>query len=123
MKTRRAQAMRKGEQKKLIQLVRTFILDHGGTAIDSPAPWADDDGNSLELVLPTVCGPLRVVPYGNWIACRFSDVAAARGHLPHEQNDRLNPHSGKFNFHFNAVTADFAFAVFEAEVLPLLPQR
>ena len=121
MKTRRARAMRKREQEKLMQLVRKFVLDHGGSALDSQAPWTDDDGNSLELVLPTVCGSLRVVPYGNWIACRFSDVAAARNRLPHGPCDRLNPHSGKWNWHFAAMTAESAFATFEAEVRRLLP--
>ena len=35
MKTRRARAMRKREQEKLMQLVRKFVLDHGGSALDS----------------------------------------------------------------------------------------
>lgn len=72
----------------------------------------------------TVCGPLLVTPFGNWIACRFDDVELAKKVLPHGlQYDRLNPYSGKWNF-TDSCDAQFAgessFSSFKYELRKLL---
>lgn len=55
-------------------------------------------------VLHTRGGPLRVKPFGDWVACRFDDVKrAGRAGVP------LNPLNGKCNFH-DAMTAEGAHA-------------
>ena len=66
-------------------------------------PLADSDG---AFVLDTPLGTLRATPYDDWIACRFEDVARAKQHLAHGHADRLNPHSGKWNWHGDGLDAD-----------------
>jgi hypothetical protein len=59
--------------------------------------------------------------YGDWIAYRYVNVARAVARLGGERHPhRLNPHIGKFNCTFSAITAQEVLAAFEAELLPLL---
>jgi hypothetical protein len=43
---------------------------------------------------------LCVRPFDDWIACQWEDVATAKTVLPYRHDDRLNPFSGKWNFHY-----------------------
>lgn len=74
----------------LVLLVRDFLLGLGA------APGK----NGYDFRVETACGPLDVQLYPEWVACRFEDVEAAKSCLPHGSGDRLNPHSGKWNFHY-----------------------
>ena len=52
------------------------------------------------FALPTRYGTLLITPYDNWVACRFSHVElAVAGNIPN-----VNPHSGKWNWHFSGQT-------------------
>lgn len=66
-------------------------------------PTPDGD---REFSLDTPLGPLGATPYDDWIACQFKDVAKAKQHLPHGHADRLNPYSGKWNWHGDGLDAD-----------------
>lgn len=113
----RTRQMTKRAQWKLVKLVREFVRAHGGIEIETN-PIGELGGR---MALQTICGILHVTPYGNWIACRFYDVDAAVAHFGYDRvHGRLNPCSGKWNFHFTAIPAADALAEFEAEVLPLL---
>ena len=113
----RTRQMTKRAQWKLVKLVREFVLAHGGIEIET----IPIGGLGGRMALQTICGTLHVTPYGNWIACRFYDTDAAVAHFGYQPvHGRLNPWSGKWNFHFNAIPAADALAEFEAEVLPLL---
>src|SRR4051812_17025482 len=98
-------------KKRLIRLVTDFVISHGSAA--------NDDGG---LIIETTGGLLEVTPYGDYIYCRFHDVEKAKAVLPHHEWDsRLNPHSGKWNFHFGTAASPFyCLSVFEAELTPLL---
>ena len=57
-----------------------------------------------EYKINTVAGSLRVTVYDDWLACRFDNVAAAKAALPEyaglgQRYARLNPFSGKWNWH------------------------
>jgi hypothetical protein len=113
----RIRHMTKRAQRKLVKLVREFVLTHGGMELEP----SEIDGQGSKMALQTICGTLHITPYGNWIACRFHDVQAAVARFGyHPSYGRLNPWSGKWNFHFAAIAAEDALAEFEAEVLPLL---
>lgn len=49
------------------------------------------------LRIETTAGALDFCPQDNWLACRFDDIGRARSVLGSDL--RLNPHSGKWNFH------------------------
>lgn len=73
--------------------VLAFVRALGATESQALFPGA---------VLSTPYGPLRVTPYGDWVACRFTDLeglarAAQRFNSPGYH--RVNPYSGKFNCH------------------------
>ena len=52
--------------------------------------------------LHTVAGVLRLRVMEDWLACRFDDVERAKSVVG---PGRLNPYSGKWNWHFDAPTA------------------
>jgi hypothetical protein len=54
-------------------------------------------GQSYELRLETLAGPMECTPYDEWLACRFDDPARARAIA---SGASLNPHSGKWNWHY-----------------------
>lgn len=99
------------------------------SAIDLPGlfGWLDAHGAEADKVwgysrvIHTKLGPLSVTPYADWIACRFHDVERAVAGLG---GDRLNPHSGKWNWHPSKPTygsIDFLVHTFKAQVEALLP--
>lgn len=76
----------------------------------------------------TRLGPLRIHPGDNLIACRFDDVKAAQVYFGVTRigQDRLNPYSGKWNWHTSAVKPtqadlDALTQTFQAHVQALLP--
>lgn len=75
------------------------ILDYAKSlgAVDDPTtPFA-----SVQLV--TAFGPMRIIPLDTWVACRFltaDGTARAAAHFnAGYAYQRVNLHSGKFNFH------------------------
>jgi hypothetical protein len=104
MQRARKNEMLQRERRRLTRLVQQHLLQCGGQVVDY-GPLA---GAPVTFAVPTRAGTLHVTSFGNWIACRFQDPAAATRLL----NDRCNPHSGKWNFHFPRVTAEEAFLDF-----------
>lgn len=83
------QACGKRKSKKLKSLVTRYIADHGGASF-GPCPW----------ILPTICGDLQISMHDDaWptIFSRWDDVDKAVAQLG---KFRMNPYSGKWNFHF-----------------------
>lgn len=73
------------------------------------------------LQIETKAGTLRVTPYEDWIATRFDDPAQAKSVLGEEVR-WLNPHSGKWNFHFHDDDIEsFALKYFIQSLEPILP--
>jgi hypothetical protein len=74
--------------------------------------------------IDTRAGYLFIFPYYTWIACRFESVERAREHfgVTHIGVDRLNPYSGKWNFHadWNKESVAAMVEQFKREVAPLL---
>ncbi len=56
-----------------------------------------NEGLGYDYVIDTIAGPLECAPYEDWLATRFMDVAQAKQKVG---GDRLNPHSGKWNWHY-----------------------
>lgn len=79
------------------------------------------------LLLDTIAGELEINVYDGWLATRFADVDRAnallnpRGHLG---DGRLNPFSGKYNFHFGPEDGvEDAVALVEAELRAVVGAR
>ena len=128
MRTRRARQhqMLKREREKLTRMVKEYVLAQGGRVTEEGQRLMWSTVSKCEtpdyLELPTKAGPLSIIPYGNWLACRFQDVKAAVDLLRDDPaGSHLNPYSGKFNFHFGRCTADEALEEFTSEVSRILP--
>src|SRR5262249_33990260 len=68
--------------------------------------------------LDTNLGFLTVTPFGKWIACRWDEPERAKTFI---NTGRLNPYSGKWNFHFTSdYTAGVALHDFKRELTPWL---
>ncbi|WOB06512.1 hypothetical protein [Piscinibacter gummiphilus] len=77
-----------------------------------------------ELQLDTRIGPLLLNPLDGWLAARFDDIQRAAALLNPGGNwtSRLNPHSGKWNFHFDdTVTPEIAVEFIERNIRQVLP--
>lgn len=70
--------------------------------------------------IETKAGTLFVSPYEDWIACRFENVEEAKRLLGH--STRLNPYSGKWNFHYGheAIATPFPLNDFATHLEKLL---
>lgn len=91
--------------------VRAWLLEQG----------AQRSNTIREFSIRTTCGVLHISPYDTWIACCFDDVAAAKQHFPPVfglGHDRLNPYSGKWNWHYFSLPdwSDFRSAL--KDILP-----
>ena len=79
---------------------RAFI--RGLRSVDTTASY---DGAPTRLDLETRLGILHISLYGTWVACRFEDVDRACAELNPgklgQHHSHLNPHSGKWNIHFD----------------------
>jgi hypothetical protein len=56
-------------------------------------------GRFYDHQLTTPAGLMHVSIYGNWIACRYEDVAQGRA-FTKSCGRACNPYSGKWNFHY-----------------------
>lgn len=72
---------------------------------------------TYDYEIDTQAGVLALAVYDNWLATRFEDVAAAKKLL----GTAVNPHSGKWNFHYRDATAADV-AVLEAHLASVLPK-
>jgi hypothetical protein len=104
MRRARKTEMLQRERQRLTRLVRQHLLQCGAKIVD----YGSLAGAPVTFAVPTRTGTLQVTPFGNWIACRFQDPAAATRLC----NGCCNTHSGKWNFHFPRVTAEEAFLEF-----------
>lgn len=62
-----------------------------------------------EYEITTILGDLFIAIYDDWVHCCFENVEAAKQHFGHvgiSANRRLNPHSGKWNWHWFDVNPD-----------------
>jgi len=94
----------------MIALVRDHIFAHDG-----------DESRFYDWTLPTDLGPLLVSVHSGSpdIFCRFDDTARAKARLG-ARYGRLNPYSGKWNFHFpEEWTVEDMFAAWLRELEPL----
>src|SRR5262249_55932363 len=109
--------MLKREREKLVRLVRQYVLDNGGQLRSE-----DDCLPPYRLELPTLAGLLRLALDGGTGFGRFDDEKAAAYVLclVGINTARLNPHSGKWNWHFGRQTAREAFEAFVRELEPLV---
>lgn len=81
----------RGFYNELGRMVADYVLAHAGR-------WQNPDLKILGLCLPTSLGDLRVSVVDDWIACSFLYVERAVAHFGEAPWNRLNPHSGKWNF-------------------------
>ena len=53
------------------------------------------------FTVQTKLGPMNLIPFDDWVACRFDDVEKAKAHfgISNIGQGRLNPFSGKWNWH------------------------
>lgn len=84
----------------------------------------EEYAGSRRYVLQTRLGELHLFPFDGWLATRFQDVDRAKAELnpKSEWGLRLNPYSGKWNFHFSdECTVQAALEFVEAEIRRILP--
>lgn len=78
-------------------------------------------GEFYALRIETTLGLLHVSPHDDWIATRFDDVDRAKSVLGSGRDGRLNPYSGKWNFHFaDGTPVAEALHYFATNLEPLL---
>jgi len=108
---KRTATKRKVDGERFQKAVTDYLTSKGAT----PSEFYD-------LQIETKAGPLRVTAYEDWIATRFDDPARAKSVLG-EAVKWLNPHSGKWNFHFHDddFASDFPLTYFTQQLEPILP--
>lgn len=76
--------------------------------------------NGRPYQIETIYGTLRVIPYDNWIACRFEDPAK----MGEQLYPAPNPFSGKWNFHLdgNVERLPYFEHCLTATLIPTLPE-
>jgi hypothetical protein len=111
----RLKYMLKSEREKLVgMLAKDLGVDRGALVDVMRGGWAETRAGKLRVFVDT--GDL-----GGSIFCRFEDPKRAAEVLHPGQKlypggwQRLNPCSGKWNFHFQRITAAEAFASFKKE--------
>jgi len=109
----RRDEMTKRERQRLTRMVEKHLAEHGGRLVA-------DEPRLPRWVVETKYGPLEVRPDGANIFCRFTE---RKGEAPSLLRDRVNPYSGKCNYHFVRQTAEQAFALFEFEMASVLFYR
>ena len=74
-------------------------------------------GGSYPLVVDTVVGELQIAIYENWVVCRFADMERTKPAL----GRRINPFTGKWNFHFSYdCEVGDCLQQFQSELSPLI---
>ncbi len=88
-------------------LVDSYMAEIGATMKEEAQPdfiiAGHRDPMGADWIVQTKAGAMKVIGYGNWVACRFDDAKRAFEVLkaiPSIGTGRLNPYSGKWNFHF-----------------------
>lgn len=76
------------------------------------------EGNQYRFELTTSVGVLRLQSYGSWIACCFDEPRRAL----HVAGARLNPFSGKWNWHWLADGESSALSALQNEIRGLARQ-
>ena len=109
--------MLKTESAKLSRMVAEWAESMGGVPVISGDHGQYFDGHDVE----TAAGTMRIhYASRGFVACRFEDTERAnlcyygvgtKAHPGAIANGRLNPFSGKFNFHFGRTTAHNAMDV------------
>lgn len=118
-KRTRAKLVR-AESAKLAGFIEEYILALGGTKLPDWT-YRSDDGE--DMVSPqgfnvvTKAGKLWLRPDHDGenmlsIYCRFDDVDLAKSILGDGMHNRLNPYSGKWNFHMSCEDVPNAFYAF-----------
>ena len=110
--------MLKRERDRLTRILARYLATLGAQTEET----SDRSTGPQAMYIETLAGRLQITCYGDWLACRFDDVDRAKALLPHGPGERLNSHSGKWNFHFGRITAEEALAAFRAELEPILPR-
>lgn len=88
-------------------LVDAFMREKRATEKDPAQPdfiiAGDREPMGADWMIETKGGPLKVMAYGDWVACRFDDPQKAKAALDAcgLGTIRLNRFSGKWNHHFN----------------------
>jgi hypothetical protein len=107
---KRGTYMLKPERIKLGKLVKTYLYLRGGTK---------DETAFYQYKIKTKAGELLVSTNDDTgaVFCRFSDPTAAKNTLNgYGALQRLNPYSGKWNFHWSRMDAEEAFQQFKYEL-------
>jgi hypothetical protein len=76
------------------------------------------EGNQYRFQLQTSVGILRLQSYGSWIACCFDEPRRAL----RVAGTRLNPFSGKWNWHWLAGAESSALSALQNEIRGLMPE-
>lgn len=104
--------MRTHTRKRAINIkaaVDAWLIAHGATPSASIRMFRID----------TILGPLYITAYDDWIACCFDNVQAAKTHYGVTTlGSRLNPYSGKWNWHYFGTDDWSDFTAAMAEILP-----
>lgn len=111
----------KKQQTRIRKLVCESLEGLGATKIR-----VETKHSPPEYAVWTKAGRLTIHPYGDWIACRFDDPKAAAKVLNAKGmfDTRLNPCSGKWNFHYDFCNVDPQRIVeyFLCELKPILAE-
>jgi hypothetical protein len=110
--------MLKRERLRLTRELAQSLASLGGQVEELPESWPAPRA----VYINTLAGRLHLTCYRNWLACRFDAPAVARTLLLHGPGQRLNSHSGKWNFSSGRVSAEEALALFQTELAPILPR-
>lgn len=106
----------KAKQAEGIRMIEGAFIVLGAERKPSNGEYDD-----REWTLATKAGPLTLKAVDcEFIHCRFEDVEKAKDHLGHSPNSRLNPYSGKWNWHFDHLFIEVNLAQFGREVRSLL---
>lgn len=88
-------------------------------AIGATPYESDDSFYKGYFQLNTESGILRICPKGDWFACRFEDVEAAKKNIT-ISTFSLNPFTGKWNWHWMKNTEQYTVNLFFATLETIL---
>ena len=96
---RRKTAAQKKNEEALIKGISEYLISVGALP-----------GEFGTFTLETNAGPLQITPLDGWVACKFKEVERAVDLLGSQS---INPHSGKWNWHYYNVPANEAIKAFK----------
>lgn len=109
----------KAVQKKAIAMIEGCFLGLGAERVKKD-PELDSTERDYFTLNTKVGSMLLIAADYEFIHCRFNDVQAAKAVLFTNPHSRLNPHSGKWNWHFYVASIEETLAQFGREVRPIL---